>query len=77
MRHMALVPFHVAGAAASQQLGEQLLQIGPHSLLLHQRPKESGNTAHLQRTADWQQVRGCTSTSKHSSRLQLGNIAVL
>jgi hypothetical protein len=53
---MALVPFRVAGAAASQQLGEQLLQVGPHSLLLHQRPKESGNTAHLHRTAHRQQV---------------------
>jgi hypothetical protein len=54
---MALVPFRVAGAAASQQLGEQLLQVGPDSLLLHQRPKESGNTAHLQRAATRQQVR--------------------
>ncbi|KAF6250360.1 hypothetical protein COO60DRAFT_1647296 [Scenedesmus sp. NREL 46B-D3] len=44
----------MAGAAASQQLGEQLLQVGPHSLLLHQRPKESGNTAHLQRAAEKQ-----------------------
>ncbi|WIA33371.1 hypothetical protein OEZ86_006508 [Tetradesmus obliquus] len=49
---MALVPFRVAGAAASQQLGQQLLQVGPHSLLLHQRPKESGNTAHLKHAAD-------------------------
>jgi hypothetical protein len=53
---MALVPFRAAGAAASQQLGEQLLQVGPHSLLLHQRPKESGNTAHLHRQASRLQV---------------------
>lgn len=57
---MALVPFRMAGAAASQQLGEQLLQVGPHSLLLHQRPKESGNTAHLQRATEKQLVRSVT-----------------
>lgn len=44
---MALVPFRVSGQAASQQLDSQLLQVGPFSLLLHQRPKDSGNTAHL------------------------------
>ncbi|WIA13223.1 hypothetical protein OEZ85_006815 [Tetradesmus obliquus] len=60
---MALVPFRVAGAAASQQRGQQLLQVGPHSLLLHQRPKESGNTAHLQRVADRQQEQQPAGTS--------------
>lgn len=44
---MALVPFRVSGPAASQQLEQQLLQVGPHSLLLQQRPHESGNTEHL------------------------------
>jgi hypothetical protein len=63
---MALVPFRGAGAGASQQLGEQLLQVGPHSLLQHQRPKESGNTAHLHRTADRQHV--CGALHMHSQK---------
>eukprot|EP00878_Enallax_costatus_P006918 GHUV01007249.1.p2 GENE.GHUV01007249.1~~GHUV01007249.1.p2 ORF type:complete len:138 (+),score=73.30 GHUV01007249.1:778-1191(+) len=52
---MALVPFRVSGPAASQQLDSQLLQVGPYSLLLHQRPKDSGNTAHLRKQQRQQQ----------------------
>lgn len=44
---MALVPFKVNGPAAGQDLEERLLQVGPVSLLLRQRPHASGNTAHL------------------------------
>lgn len=54
---MAVVPFRVSGPAASQQLAAQLLQVGPYSLLMHQRPQDSGNTAHLQRALEQQQVR--------------------
>jgi hypothetical protein len=44
---MALVPFTVTVPAASQDLEERLLQVGPYSLLLRQRPRASGNTARL------------------------------
>lgn len=52
---MALVPFRVSGPAASQQLDSQLLQVGPYSLMLHQRPQASGNAAHLMKSRAQQQ----------------------
>eukprot|EP00775_Hariotina_reticulata_P000205 gene205-399_t len=47
---MAIVPFRVSGPAASQQTEQQFLQIGTYSLLLQQRPQDSGNVDHLHNT---------------------------
>jgi len=44
---MAIVPFRVSGPAASQESEQRFLQIGPYSLLLKQRPQDSGNVDHL------------------------------
>lgn len=58
--YMALVPFSVAGAGASQDLEQRLMQVGPYSLLLRQRPEASGNTGHLKAGAVKQRPIGHT-----------------
>jgi hypothetical protein len=75
---MALVPFRVTGPSAAQDMEERLLQVGPCSLLLQQRPQASGNTAHLlgQQQQQQQQQHG-GSTTHQQQRPDLSNVGLV